>query len=1028
VPSSIVGRASDLAELHRALDDAVAGRGSLVLITGEPGIGKTRLAEELADVAASRGARVAWASCWEGDGAPAYWPWIQVVRSLVGESGELLAWTAPGPAEAADAASARFGLFDKVGRFLRRTAAREPLVLVVDDVHWADVPSVLLLRFLARELRGARALLLATYRDLEVDRASELGRAIDDLARDGARIALGGLAHDEVADLLAQVTGAAPDRALAGTVHARSRGNPLFVRELGRLFVAQGRAEGSVPEGVRPVLERRLARLSQSCFDAMAAASVIGQRFDAELLATVSATVGLPGLLDESERARVIEAEGPSRWTFTHALVRDVLYEGLAPSKRATLHRAVGNALEAADGERAAEIAVHFLQAGDRPRALGHAHRAGRLALEMLAFEDAAGHFERALNVADPDDDRYTTLLLDLGDARMRAGDIPAARAAFEQAAAVARRRGSADDLARAALGFGAGLGGFEVRLFDRAQLDLLAEALGVLPKQDSVLRAWVLARLAVAQSLSESEKDRQQLSAEAVAMARRIGDDGALAYALGSHCDALAAPEHIDERLALSAEMIDLAIRSGDRAMELLGRRHRLVASLEAGDLAAADAEIDAFAAGAEHIRQPLYQWYVPLWRAMRALMRGDLAVCEDLVSQAEAIGARAQSKNAWMLGRVFRFTYYLDRGEEAEAFEQMRPLMGDPGIGAGTTSMAMYAPRAMPEAARAVLDGHVATRFRNLPWDAEWLPAMCQAGEACLALGHDEGAAVVYEALQPFGHRLGVEGIGAGCYGAAARFLGLCAQLLGRTDVAVRHFDQALEINRGLAAPLLVAHTLRQYGTLLVECGERERGEAMLREARETYRSFGYTRFAGDVPAEPPHTNVFRREGELWTLSYAGRTIHLKDAKGLHDIASLVARPGREVHVADLIGSGVQGDAGPILDDRARREYRARLTELQEDLDEADRYGDVARSERAREEMDFLAGELAAALGLGGRARATGDPAERARKAVTQRIRNVINRVAKEHPELGRHLDRSVRTGRFCSYGPESPVDWTV
>lgn len=682
MPRSFVGREDDLRRLAVAVDEAMAGHGSLVLVVGEPGIGKTRLAEEAASQASAAGTEVRWASCWESEGTPAYWPWAQLIRAhaeerdeatLAGELGTLgdlaLALVpdvarrlsaratelrlAPG----ADSEPARLQLFEAVTALFRRAAASRPLLLVLDDVHWADTASLLLLHFAARELRRSRVLLLATYRDVEVHAGSERNRLLTQLGQEGRILILEGLDEEAVSQLLALTTGARPDSGLVADVHRRSAGNPLFVLELARLVSEQGRlglAAGdlSIPGGVRVVLERRLGRLSPSCLEALSAAAVAGQEFQLDLLAR---TTRLPlerllDLLDEARRAHLITSpEAPTgRWAFGHTLVREVLYERLPLARRAALHRATGEALlEARDPERhLAELAHHFLSAGtpgDAYRAVVYGERAGQRALDLLAYEEGAASFERALEALDlcsEDGERRVELLLALGDARLRAGDLAAARDAFEEAARWARRRQRPDELARAALGFGAGLSGFEVRLFDTRQLDLLEEALLALGPEDSPLRAWTLARLSVALSFVASEERRRALAEEAVAMARRLEDRAALAYALGSHCDAIAGPSQAEERKAEATEIVRLAQETGDRGTELLGRRLRLVALLELGDMPAADAEVENFARTAEALRQPLYLWYVPLWRGMRALMEGRLADCERHQVEAEASG----------------------------------------------------------------------------------------------------------------------------------------------------------------------------------------------------------------------------------------------------------------------------------------------------------------------------------------------------------------------------------------------------
>lgn len=671
--ATLVGRARDLAELRAAVEAALVGRGSLALVSGEAGIGKTRLVEEVASHAAERGAAVLWGACWEGEGAPAFWPWIQIIRAYsrvrepatvaahmgagAGDIGRLLPETGVDPGETEEP-ELRFRLFDSVATFLGNAAAEQPLVLVIDDLQWADRPSLLLLRFVAHELRGQRVLLLGTYRSGEAD------DALADIARMAPPLRLGGLDERDVGRLVAATTGTAPPGGqLVSLLHARTGGNPFFVIEIVRLLVGEGRLEQvervphallSVPRSVRRVILGRVAGLEQACVEALTQAAVLGQEFDVETLGVMSALsrARLTDLLDQALRAGIVSNPGVSRYAFAHALMREALYHEVPPSRRAGLHLLAGKTIERRFGDdlepRLRELAHHFLLAAAPDKALEYAQRAGRQALAMLAYEEAAEHFMHALDLLPAGAEQTRVeLLLALGDAQLRAGSLAAAREAFQQAAELARRRQRPEELARAALGFGAGLSGFEVPVLDQRQIDLLEEAREALDPQEP-LRAWTAARLSVALSFVGPSERRRALSEEAVAAARRIGDDAALAYALASYCDVIPGPAHAEERRAAATEVVRLAAGAGERPMELLGRRLRLVALLELGDIRAVDAEIEAFARTAEALRQPLFLWYAPMWRAMRALMQGRLADVERLQAEAARIAARAPSENA--------------------------------------------------------------------------------------------------------------------------------------------------------------------------------------------------------------------------------------------------------------------------------------------------------------------------------------------------------------------------------------------
>jgi DNA-binding SARP family transcriptional activator len=438
----LVGREDQLAVLDGVLAGARGGRGRVVLVAGEPGIGKTRLAEEAARRAAAAGMQVAWGRCHEGDGAPALWPWAQVARQLAAElgPGQLAAMLGPsarwlgqlmpelaeparpaGPLPVADLGVARFQLNQAVAGLLRRAAETRPLLVIVDDLHWADVPSLSLLAFLAGELKDARLVVVGTYRDVEALPGEPLADTLGALAREPVveRIALGGLDRPGVARMIGHAIGCSPAEPLVQAVADRCGGNPFFITELLRLLQSERQlaapdataaARGGIPVGVRDVLRRRLARLpAQTCTFLMVAA-VAGRGFDLDLIEAVTGLEDEPAL-DAAEAAvlagLVIEDDrAAGRYRFAHALVRETIYEDISRARRARLHARVAEALVAVRGaepEPAAEMAYHCWQAAPvigAGRALPHLLRAGEQAAAQLAYEAADEQFARALELA----------------------------------------------------------------------------------------------------------------------------------------------------------------------------------------------------------------------------------------------------------------------------------------------------------------------------------------------------------------------------------------------------------------------------------------------------------------------------------------------------------------------------------------------------------------------------------------------------------------------------------------------------
>jgi SAM-dependent methyltransferase len=469
----LVGRRLAIGALRSAVDAAVGGAGGVVLLAGEAGMGKTALASEAVAYAKARGAAAVWGTCWEGDGAPGFWPWIQVTRALAADAGgtgeAVLAGVTGVSAERGgglgDESAIRFRTYDLAATYLRSRAAQRPLVLVLDDLHWADVSSLRLLVFLARQLHDAAVLVIGTYRDVEVTAGDHPARPLlAELAGQAELMRLTGLAADEVGQLIEKVCGEPPQAPLIQAVHDRTAGNPFFAQQIARLLAAQGlpldRAQVTgVPPVVGDVLARRLARLPGKVVELLAVASV-GRRFP---IATVAAIAGVPAetalpLLDSAVRAAVLEQDEPGHLRFSHDLFREVVYDGLSAARRPALHLSVAGRLEkhADPAATAAEIAYHRSMAwplGDRDRAVAALVAAAHEATARTAFDEAAAHLRRAVDLVGGLTAVDLATLCEYGDALRRAGQGRDARATLLGAAARARAAGDAALFARAAFG-----------------------------------------------------------------------------------------------------------------------------------------------------------------------------------------------------------------------------------------------------------------------------------------------------------------------------------------------------------------------------------------------------------------------------------------------------------------------------------------------------------------------------------------------------------------------------------------------
>ncbi|HZR83950.1 MAG TPA: AAA family ATPase [Candidatus Binatia bacterium] len=1101
-----VGRAPELSALAALFADADSGRGQLVALVGEAGIGKTRTVEELiarADVPAER---VLWGRCPESEGAPAYWPWLQALRGYVetadpaelrGEVADLgpeLARLVPGlralapersEPPAVDPAQSRFQLFDAVASFLGRVARRAPVVLVIDDLHWADPDSLLLLEFVAREIRGSRVLAIATYREAEMrQKPGLLGR----IAQVSRRIRLHGLARDDVARFLRGSALASPPPLVDELVRTTD-GNPFFLAEVVRVLEAEGRVDASalagaplrLPDEVRALIRRRIEPLGEAERRLLVAGAVMGREFDLGVLQIVfdlSPDEALGRLSAASASGLVDEVPGVvGRFRFGHALIRETLYGDLSASERARFHRDVGRALEARDGASAepplSELAHHFLLAaplGEAARAAEYATRAAARALALLAYEDAVAHYARAIDAVElrgGDPARTLELRLALGDARWRAGDFAGARAAFETAARMARAAGDAVAFGRAAVGYSHAtpeVGAVHVRL-----VELLEEALATLGPEDTALRASLLGRLAAALYFSHGDEERRRaLSEQAVAMARRVGDLPALARALlVQHFVLWGPPGGLAARLAIADEMLAIAERVGDRALALEGHAWRILNRLEQGDLAGFELELDQYARLCEQSRLPVRRWHLGVVRAARALLAGRYPEALALAAEAYAVLPPAIES---LHGQFFASQLFFPLGEAGRLLE-LEPLYALyaeklPGVKMWRCALALlHLHTGRTALARSALDELAADGFASLPRDGNFAIAIAELAEIAFATGATAHASALYALFEPYADTCLVIGLSAGSFGSARRWLALLAALAGRSDEAAVHFERALAMNRRLDARPWLAATQLDYARFLLAragSGDAERAAALLAEAEQSARDLDLGRLVGAIAAVrdagrdagPPSGTAaaasraaspapaasasgsagagptvarLRRAGDWWAIETTreGGPLRVRDTKGVAYLAKLIAHPGHEFHSLDLAGGeaaeAAGGDAGEMLDSQARAAYRRRLAELEADLAEAVEFNDAGRIDRLQEEREVLAQELSRAVGLGGRDRKAASAAERARVNVTRAIAKAVAEVTRRDAALGRSLASAVHTGLFCRYEPD-------
>jgi len=885
-----VGRERELDDLREGLEEALDGRGRLLLLVGEPGIGKTRTAEELATYAQVRGAKVHWGRCHEGDGAPSYWPWAQAIRSYVREADPVaLAWEVgqgagdiaqltpevrerlgevPEPPEL-DSDEARFRLFDSVATFLTSAARSRPLVIFLDDLHWADESSLLLLKFVARQLADSGLLIVGTYRDVELGRHHPLARTLAELAeiQGSRRVALRGLDNEAVERFIEMTAGIEPPPGLAAVVHEQTEGNPFFVTEVVRLMVSEGSLEGAapggwelaIPQGVREVVGRRLDRLSEQVNEVLTMAAAVGREFELDVVERLD---GVPreelvAAIEQAIDSQVVSEASRSRgrYAFSHALVRETLYAELTGPRRVEVHRRIGEALEQLHGADpdppVAELAHHFIEAapgGEGEKAIDYAERAARRAAAQLAHEDAALHYERALEVLDlsrhADPARRLALLLQLGEAQRTAGRFVVSRETFEAAASIARELGNPESLARAALGVSALS---EVGRLDEAIVALLEESLEAVGPDDSIIRVELLSGLAQEQIWRDPQGEAAPLTREAVAIARRLGDPRTLASVLAREMFLMVAtPEAVRQRLASADELLELAEQAGDRELAVRGHAYRLMALLDFGDAAGADVELDTYSRLAEDLRMPQHLWHVPLLRGMRVSMDGRFDDAERLAEEARRGGERAQEPLSAQLYALQLAVLRRHQGRMEEMVPAVREMAERyPAIRAWRLALVSFlAETGSLDETRAEFERLAAHDFEDIPLDPQWLTAMTRIADACAHLGDADRAAILYEKLLPFAELAVVAGRAAALNGPVSLYLGRLALTMSRPDDAVRHLEQGVDLatrmgDRPFGAE--ASHYLAEALLRRAEPGDRERALEGLGRCLDTAQEMG-------------------------------------------------------------------------------------------------------------------------------------------------------------------------------------------
>lgn len=1052
MPPELIGRAHPVELLRAEVGGLLSGHGGLVFVTGEAGIGKTALLGEVATGAKQRGARVLSGSCWQGGGAPGYWPWVQVVRNLARSAGTE-EWSAAAAAAGQDIGpllgeygsaedvtdGARFRLHDAFTTLLLTSARDRPILVVLEDLHWADPASLRLLDFLVRHAWFEPILVVASYRDVELDAPEHpLRPLLTPMLSRATTIGLAGLDTAEVAALIARTTGAQPSAALAEAVHRRTGGNPFFIEQTAQLGA-------SVTSGVRDAVAQRLALLPDGLDELLTLGSAIGHDFETSLLALVagSAPDELDRLLEPSVTARLVTRVGAGRYAFVHDLVRESLHQRQSEAGRRETHAAIVRGLQAHPslGGRPGLLGYHAERAVpviSEPVAADLLLAAARDARSRLAAEEAVTHYRSALNRLGGSD---SSVMLELADQLDQAGEVSEARETFRALTAMGRRTDDAILVAKAALG--------QQRLgnpdpYTLTEVELLDDArrrLDASPVDDPALDARVLAAAAMARThLSRYTSGGHELSIQAVARARSAGDDETLGWCLLARHDAEWRPGTSAERVELLDELTTVARRAGHLELESLASFLRSVALLEQGS-PAAHQEFLRFDALAERTRLPRHRYLALSRRGAFAALHGDFAGARQLFDDALVLGVEVEEGDARRVWRDQMWAAHLLSGDVDSATASARAANPeDPFVGFldGITS----AFHGDADKARARLE-EIERYAERMPrqFKPAWLVYRTQ-----VAVVSGDGAMCeqARAELLPVADSWAVFAGGGVVWGSMRHWLAELDLAQARWDDAVTGFDAAVESACRFGARAWAVMARARLAVALRSRGDADRASSEAASAREEAAELGMSAMldrvlpATERPIQPATASEseFRLDGEVWTVRFAGRTAHVKDAKGMRDLHSLLTRPGKDVPAVELLNP--RGDrelarsaglgADPMLDDAARSAYRTRLRVLEEQINDAlDRSAD-RRAAQLDREREALLDELRRATGLSGRTRRLGDQTERARQTVTARIRDTLKRLRTSHPELAEHLDASVSTGAHCRYHPGTPPSWVL
>jgi DNA-binding winged helix-turn-helix (wHTH) protein/tetratricopeptide (TPR) repeat protein len=882
--SNFIGRTNEAALLTDLLDGAIRGQTELTVVIGEAGIGKTRFIEEIGERARARQATVLSGRCREEEGAPPYWPWIQMIRQCVsgadaenvrdvlGPEVDELARLVPELAGAStsidrpvalEGREARFRLFEGVLRWLERTANRHPLVLLLDDIHRADHASLLLLEFVVDQATALPMLVVCSQRPVGRQHDDLRARLIGEIARRAAAhvLALRGFSIEETSEYIEATSGWRASRSAAQMLVDLTAGNPFFLSQVVPLAHRTrerdlGQLATQLPQTVREALLRQVEVVSQPALEMLRLASVIGREFAADTLEIAGRydPDRVAEALDEASAAGLVQSAGGggTAYRFSHILVRDVLYFGLPSAQRRRAHRELATALEGAGSEGGiskSSVAYHYSEGVDRATAglaIAACERAAVEAAERFAYEEAIAHYTKALEASvrfGMGSRERCDLLLGLATQQVRSGNRIEAKGTFEVAAALAEQLGETERLARAALGIAPGFFAIEADVRDDFSVGLLRRVLDLLGRSDSELRSKVAARLGMALFWSEEGREGSVLSRQAWEASRSTRDAALRLYMLTARWFAEWTPFNIEERRTIAEDGIRAARDLRDLEALALCRLFRLVGLLEVGDLCSFDQESIDFAAAASATRQPQALWYVELIKAARALHVGELARAEAAWERFYELGRRAGDANSYHSMMAQRLQEAILRRGPTEAWrisEEARrryPMF----IGWRAACCWALAKVGRHEEARRELDSVKRMGFSRIPQKMDWPTAMVLFADAARLAGDAEASSELQDLLLPLADYVVVLGLCVMTWGAGSRYVGLAAEGQGRIEEAAGWYARAVRENRRAGASAWLAASELDLARVTRAAGKTKEASLLAESALQRARRLG-------------------------------------------------------------------------------------------------------------------------------------------------------------------------------------------